>query len=107
MDDYSYFTVEFLLQLGVGLFVVWLAYHFLIVKPVDFTISLRKGQVSYRGKVPLAQQPSIAEFLLRDLELHGPLKILGCRNKGRLKLWFRGKLSPGEKQRIRNFLVAN
>jgi len=107
MDDDWYFPTEFLLQLGVVAFVLCLAYHFLLAKHADFTISLRKSRVTYKGKIALAQQAAIAEFLLQDLELQGPLKILGRRNKGSLQLWFRGKLRPGEKQRIRNFLVAH
>jgi hypothetical protein len=106
MDDDWYFPAEFLLQIGAVLFALCLAYHFLLAKHADFTIRLRRGRVTYQGKVAVAQQGSIAEFLLQDLDLHGPLKILGRRNKGRLKLWFRGKLSAGEKQRIRNFLAA-
>jgi hypothetical protein len=96
----------FLLHLCAILLVLCLAYHFLIGKYVNFTIRLRKGRVICKGAIPLAKRQGMAEFLAQDLALQGTITILGSRDKRGLKLWFLGRLSAAEKQRIRNFLAA-
>jgi hypothetical protein len=105
MDDVSYSPLQWIWQVGTGLFVVILLYHF-VARHADFSIKLRNGRVTCKGKIALAQQGEIADFLLRDLAIAGPFTILGCRDKGRLHLWFRGKISAGAKQRIRNFFAT-
>jgi uncharacterized protein DUF3634 len=72
----------------------------------DFVIRVRGGRVECWGKVPKVLKPDLDEFLLRDLHLEGTVKIMGRRHKGRLRVWFRGRLSPGQQQRLRNFLLA-
>jgi len=101
-----YLVWTFVLRLGVVAFAVYLAYYFLFQGHFDFTIQVREGQVLCKGKIALAQQQSVAAFLLDEMCLQGPVKILGRRNQGRISLAFRGRLSPGEQQRIRNFFAT-
>ena len=101
-----YLVWTFVLRLGVAVFAVYLAYHFLFQSHADFTIQVRKGQVLCKGKIARAQQQSVAAFLLDEMRLQGPINILGRRNRGRISLTFRGRLSAGEQQRIRNFFAT-
>jgi hypothetical protein len=73
----------------------------------DFVIRVRDGRCTFSGRLALAQQPALAEFLLQDLKIERPLRIYGRRIAGRLRLWFLGRLSPVQKQRIRNFLLTH
>jgi hypothetical protein len=72
----------------------------------DFVVRARPGRFECRGLLPVVQQKALAQFLLHELPLRGEIKILGKKTGGRLRLWFRGPLTPGEQQRIRNFLFA-
>lgn len=94
------------LRAGVGLLAVYLVYQLVAGKPADFVIRLRKGSVQYRGQIPLAHQAAVTQFLLQDLALDESITILGSWNRGNVRLWFRGKLSDPDKQRIRNFFTA-
>jgi hypothetical protein len=72
----------------------------------DFCIETKNGKVSYRGRVPLAFRSECDEFLLRDLRISGPTRIYGSRLPGGWRVWFRGPIGEGEKQRVRNFIVT-
>ena len=71
----------------------------------DFVIRVRGGRVECRGKVPPAHRAELADFLLHELRLTDPVTILGRRHGRRVELWFRGRLSKADQQRIRNFFV--
>jgi hypothetical protein len=101
MDDML--SLGFLFRICVGAAIIYLAYLLLLGRRADFEIRVRDGRVEYKGKV--AQQGRLSDFLLNDLALKNSIRIMGARNGRRLHLWFRGKLSAGEKQRIRNFLA--
>jgi hypothetical protein len=73
----------------------------------DFVIRLRRGECRCKGKLPLVVQKSMAQFLLDDLRPQGAITIFGKRRNGRLRVWFWGKLTAGQKQRIRNFLLTH
>jgi hypothetical protein len=88
---------------GVAAFVI---YYFLFRKHADFTIQLRRGEFNCRGRVPRIHQRAIAHFLLEELALKESVKIQGAWDRKRLRLWFRGRIGEGEKQRIRNFLLG-
>jgi hypothetical protein len=60
-----------------------------------------------KGLLPKAQQQALAQLLLHDLQLRGPVTIRGRRFRQRTRLWFSGPLTPGEQQRIRNFLALH
>jgi peptidoglycan/xylan/chitin deacetylase (PgdA/CDA1 family) len=51
-----------------------------------------------------ARQPALARFLLEEMALMQPVAIAGRTLGGRLWLSFQGPLTPGQRQRIRNFL---
>jgi hypothetical protein len=70
----------------------------------DFVVRAGPGRFECRGRMSLPQQKALAQFLLHDVEVRGPVTIMGRRADGRLHLWFRGQLTPGEQQRIRNVL---
>jgi hypothetical protein len=99
------FTWDLLIRLCVAFFAAYVAYQLLLGKRADFVIRLRKGCVDYQGKFPLSQQSAFNELLLQDLGLTDCVKIMGCREGRRTRIWFRGKLRDAEKQRIRNFLT--
>jgi hypothetical protein len=101
-----YSTWEFLLRACVGGAVLYLLYQLLLSRHADFRIDLRDGRVKCTKGVPLALRAQLADFLLHDLALEGPLKILGARRGGRMSVWFRGQLRRGDEQRIRNFLLT-
>ncbi len=79
------------------------AVFFLATRP-DFVIRVRRGQVRWRGKVPRGARAGLEEFLLQDLDLRGSVTICGRWRRGRLETRFRGGLTPGQRQRIRNYL---
>ncbi len=104
MEDWNIWYV--ILRLGVVVVAVYVVYQVLLAQRMDFVIQLRKGRVKCKGKIPLSQHQAVEEFLLQDLSLNEPVKISGARNGQRLNLWFRGRLTEGDKQRIRNFLLT-
>jgi hypothetical protein len=73
----------------------------------DFVIRVRDGRCHCRGKLALVVQRAFAQFLLHDLKPGGPVTISGKYHQRRLRLRFRGNLTPGQKQRIRNFLLTH
>ncbi len=78
----------------------------LFLRRSDFVIRLRQGRIACKGKLPLSQI-ALEELLIKDLGLHDAVTISGARRGGRLQLWFRGDLTKGEQQRIRNYLLAS
>jgi hypothetical protein len=104
MDDSS--LLPLLFRLAAGAAVILLIYYALFGRRADFVIDVKRGQVRCRGKVPLAVQQRLTHFLVDDLGIRDSVRILGANRGKRLQVWFRGRLSPGERQRIRNFLVA-
>lgn len=99
------FTADLLIRLCVALSASYVVYHVVWGTRADFVIRLRSGCVDYQGKFPLSQQSAFSQLLLHDLGLKDPVKIIGCRDGRRTRIWFRGKLGAAQKQRIRNFLM--
>ena len=64
----------------------------------DFVIRVRRGTVECRGRVPLAQTRGLSEFLLDDLAVRDAVTIRGR--------WQKGRLTKGQQQRVRNFLLT-
>lgn len=97
---------EWLVRLAVLGAAVWMAYHVLFGIRSDFIIRFRHGRARFRGRFPLAHQRDVEQFLR---EAFGPARrvtITGCVREGRMTFQFNGTLNPSEKQRIRNFLLA-
>jgi hypothetical protein len=76
-----------------------------VLQRKDFVIRARPGRFECWGRFALAHQQALAGFLQHDLKLRGPIKIMGKWLRGRMRVSFRGPLTPGEQQRIRNFLA--
>ena len=73
----------------------------------DFVVRARPGHFECWGRMALVEQKALAQFLLHDLSLTGEVQVAGKWIGGRLRLSFRGPLTPGQQQRIRNFLVSS
>ena len=97
---------ETLIRWGLAIVVVVILVRIFFWRRSDFRVSVRDGNVEYRGRFPLASRPAIEEFLLKDLAVKGPLKIYAIRRNRRWRLWFRGRVCEGDKQRIRNFVAT-
>src|SRR5262245_36454832 len=78
-----------------------------VMRRWDFVISVDGGRVVCEGGLPETKHREIARYLLDDLLVTGNVKIMGKRFRGRLVLCFRGRLTPGHKQRIRNYLLTH
>jgi len=72
----------------------------------DFCIDVKGDKVAYHGRFPLAFRSECNELLLQDLAIHGPARIYAVREKSGWRLWFRGRIGDGQKQRIRNFILT-
>ena len=73
----------------------------------DFTITVRGGEVRFRGKLPTHKHRRIAEFFHRDFPSDARITIRGRRGPdGRWNLDIRGRLDRWEKQRVRNYLLV-
>jgi hypothetical protein len=97
---------EYALELGVVIVVLAIVVRLFFWRRSDFCIVVKKGTVEYHGRIPLAFQPACKEFLLHDLALQGPARVYAVKQKSGWRLWFRGKIGDGEKQRIRNFVLT-
>ena len=103
MGDSS--DIALLFRLAVAAAVILAAYLLLFGRRADFVIEVRGGQVRHKGKIPLAMVQQLTPFLLHDLGVTDSVRILGSRSGGRLRIWFRGRIGPGQQQQIRNFLT--
>jgi hypothetical protein len=104
MDDGTFSSllvrVSVLALIGGLLYLLWVGRRY------DFMVRVRDRHIEFKGRFPRALQQALTEFLLRDLSVHKSLAIMGAHHGKRLVLWFRGRLSEGVRQRIRNFLVS-
>ena len=103
MDDPSLLSWVFRLAVATGAIV--LIYFALFSRRAEFVIDVRKGEVRHKGRVPLAVVQQLAPFLLHDMGITDSVRILGSWQGKRMRVWFRGQLSRGQQQRIRNFLA--
>lgn len=73
----------------------------------DFVIRYRgPGRVVVRGRVARSQVGAILEFCSRDLHAEGPFAVRGSWGPNRsLRLRWTGRLTPAQRQRVRNFLL--
>jgi hypothetical protein len=73
----------------------------------DFTIHRRAtGQVVVTGKIPAGKMAAIREFCRRDLADLGGFTVRGSFGPKRtLRLSCSPGIGPGQRQRLRNFLV--
>jgi len=104
MDQTDYWDLVTRIVVGGGIILVIAAV--LLGRRVDFIISFSQGRLQVRGKFPKGKQNGLAQFLAEDLATRGPIKILGRWQKNGLRVWFKGRLRDGDRQRIRNYLSA-
>jgi hypothetical protein len=71
----------------------------------DFVLTYHDGRFTCKGRLP--RRGELEQFLRYDLRIDGRVEIAGRRQRGRLVLWFGGELTPGQQQRIRNFLLTH
>ncbi|HET6249943.1 MAG TPA: hypothetical protein VFE47_19795 [Tepidisphaeraceae bacterium] len=70
----------------------------------DFRITVRKGEVHFRGRFPPGRRAEVTAFLLQDIAPATTVRVIGNWKAGRvLRIAVQGKISAGEAQRIRNF----
>jgi hypothetical protein len=105
-DNFDPNLWDYALHLGLAVVVVAVAVRLFFWRRSDFCIVVKQGAVTYRGRIPLALRPACSEFLLNDLALQGPARVYAIKQKSGWRIWFRGRIGDGEKQRIRNFIVT-
>jgi len=91
-----------ILMAGAGL-IAWLA-----VKPGDCVIRTRLGKADIRGKIPVSRRSDVVRYFEQHFA-HVPrlrVDIDFPRRSGSLKVRVKGRVSPGEQQMIRNFLLS-
>lgn len=74
----------------------------------DFAIKVRGGRVSVTGKrITAGLRSSLLQFFENDFPPKSRLTIYGRRRANRTyDLRFHGRVTAGEKQRVRNFLTS-
>jgi hypothetical protein len=97
--------LDTIVRLAVILVAAYVVYELLLRRRADFVIRIRDDRIDFKGNFPLSQRAAIIQFIVNDLSIKGPCKVMGAWKKGRPAIWFAGRLSDGEKQRIRNFLT--
>ena len=76
----------------------------LLRPPSLFVIRLSGGEVRFRGKFPMARRSEVETFLKREFG-NRRISISGVKSdKGGIRFVIRGRLTDGDRQRIRNFL---
>ncbi|MGE5195057.1 MAG: hypothetical protein ACM3U2_21395 [Deltaproteobacteria bacterium] len=71
---------------------------------VQFVIRLARGAVRFSGKFPRSRQSDVAEFLKREFADRGRITISALKApSNRVRLVIRGRITDGERQRIRNY----
>jgi hypothetical protein len=71
---------------------------------VQYVIRLSRGVVRISGKFPLSRQSEVAEFLKREFADRGRITILALKApSNRVRIVVRGRVTDGDRQRIRNF----
>lgn len=76
----------------------------------DFEIRHRPGgRAAVRGRVPASKLGAIRSFFERDLDPSGPVTVRGTFGpppRRALRLDITGPLDAGQRQQVRNFLIA-
>jgi hypothetical protein len=91
-----------ILMAGAGL-IAWLA-----VKPGDCVIRVRSGKTNVRGRFPAARLAEVQNYFQQHFA-HVPrlrVDIDFPRRQRPLKVRVKGRISPGQQQMIRNFLLT-
>lgn len=72
----------------------------------EFRVRIVAGKVRISGAVPRGKVAAIREFFETQFPHVASATVAGSRRDGRLRLTVRGRISRGECQQIRNFLLT-
>lgn len=72
----------------------------------EFRVRIAAGKVRVSGAVPRGKAAVICEFFETQFPHVPSATVAGSRRDGRLRLTIRGRISRGECQQIRNFLLT-
>jgi hypothetical protein len=95
--------LPWLILMAVAGLIAWLA-----VKPGDCVIRARSGKTDVRGRFPTSRLAEVQDYFERHFA-HVPrlrVDIDFPRRQRPLKVRVKGRLSAGERQMIRNFLLS-
>ncbi len=71
---------------------------------VQYVIRLSRGGVRFSGRFPRSRHAEVADFLKREFAERGRITIVALKTpSNRARIIVRGRISDGERQRIRNF----
>ena len=84
--------------------VIW----WLARSPPDLVIQLRRGRVAVTGRIAAGRKAIVERFLQEQLPEVPRLRVNVRYPRGAkpLRIDVRGRISPGERQMIRNFLLT-
>lgn len=99
----QFFEIVFGLA-AIGL-VIALGRHFL-VGPSNLRIVIKSGQVDVSGRALTGRRSQVSDFVKNNLPEVHHARVEGYWDGRRLRLHFKGDLSPGDRQRVRNFLLT-
>jgi len=105
MDELSDW-ISLILRLCAGIAVLVILYYALFGRRADFVVSIRHGQVRWKGKVPAGLQERLSNFLRNELQFAGSARIMGAYRGPHMRIWFSGQMTRAQQQRIRNLLLA-
>ena len=95
--------LPWLILLAAAALIAWL-----VVKPGDCVIRARLGKTDVRGRFPESRRSDVLNYFQQHFA-HVPrlrIDIDFPRRQRPLKIRVKGRLSPGEQQMIRNFLLS-
>lgn len=88
--------------------VIVLVFYFNGRRRYDFVLKVRHGTVTAAGRAPPALRAAAADLFANDFPPTVRMTIFGRVRRDRsVILEFRGHLSAGDRQRIRNFLALH
>jgi hypothetical protein len=76
-----------------------------VLRPAaQFVIRYSRGNVRFTGKFPRSHQAEVEEFLKREFANRGRITIAAFKTgTAGLRVVVRGRVTDGDRQRIRNF----
>jgi hypothetical protein len=93
-------TIGAILLVGFFGGILWM----MLRPPMHFRIRYSRGKVSFTGKFPRSHQAEVEEFLKREFADRGRITIAALRTgPAGLRIVVRGRVTDGDRQRIRNF----
>jgi hypothetical protein len=79
----------------------------LLIGPAEYVIRYSRGTVRFDGRFPRSRRAEVEEFFKREFPQNDRIKVSAVKAPQRgLRFVIRGKISEGDRQRIRNFLHA-